>query len=374
MSRVLVWVQHLLGTGHLSRALTLGKALAASGLEVTVASGGPAAPWLDPGPCRLVQLPPIAASGPDFAALVDEDGREAGEGLWRDRQARLTALFGETRPAVVVTEMFPFGRRAFRPEVVPLLELAATTGAVAVASVRDVLVAKGDRERYRWMLDLARTRYRTILVHGDPAVIPFAATFPFTDRLGGRLVETGYIGPEPGPVTGDEGSGEVLVSAGGGRVGRELIEVAAAARALLPPGPPPWRLIGAGDALAVPASADLIPDRQRPDFVRLLANSLLSVSQAGYNTVVEAMTYKKRMVLVPFETAGETEQWTRATRLEELGLARTVRESALGPETLAAAVRAALADPVSRHAVDVSGAARSAAIIGDLVARAERGR
>ena len=39
-ARVLLYVQHLLGIGHLKRAMTLARALAAEGLEVTVASGG----------------------------------------------------------------------------------------------------------------------------------------------------------------------------------------------------------------------------------------------------------------------------------------------------------------------------------------------
>ena len=44
----LVWVQHLLGSGHLRRALSLAEALAASGLGTTVATGGPPMPWPAP--------------------------------------------------------------------------------------------------------------------------------------------------------------------------------------------------------------------------------------------------------------------------------------------------------------------------------------
>ena len=40
MSRVLFYVQHLLGIGHLKRAATRARACAAAGLEVTVVSGG----------------------------------------------------------------------------------------------------------------------------------------------------------------------------------------------------------------------------------------------------------------------------------------------------------------------------------------------
>jgi predicted glycosyltransferase len=365
VSNVLIWVQHLLGTGHLSRALTLASALTSRGLDVTVASGGPPAPWLDPDRARLVQLPPIAASGIDFAALLDATAREVDEPLWQRRREALLGLFRDTAPRVLVTEMFPFGRRAFRRELLPLLEAAQASGTARVASVRDILVAKGEPERYRWMLDLAIDHFETILVHGDPAVVPFAASFPFTADLGDRLVETGFIVPPIRLPASAIGLGEVLVSAGGGRVGRRLLETALMARSLLPADSPTWRLI-ASESLATGAGPGIIVDRQRPDFRDLLGNSLLSVSQAGYNTVVEALVIGKRMVLVPFETAGENEQWTRAARLEELGLARTVRESDLSPARLATAVAAALADPLPRGAVDLDGAARSSAIIAAL--------
>ena len=39
-ARVLFYVQHLLGIGHLKRAEILAEAMAAAGLDVTVAYGG----------------------------------------------------------------------------------------------------------------------------------------------------------------------------------------------------------------------------------------------------------------------------------------------------------------------------------------------
>ena len=77
--RVLFWVQQLLGSGHLKRAATLASAMAERGLEVTLATGGMPASWLVPAPAagrvEVVQLPPIRASDPSFAQLVDAVGR-----------------------------------------------------------------------------------------------------------------------------------------------------------------------------------------------------------------------------------------------------------------------------------------------------------
>jgi predicted glycosyltransferase len=60
--RVLFYVQHLLGIGHLKRAATLARGLAADGLEVTLVSGGFPVPELDTGGARFVQLDPVRAT------------------------------------------------------------------------------------------------------------------------------------------------------------------------------------------------------------------------------------------------------------------------------------------------------------------------
>ena len=57
--RVLFYVQHLLGIGHLKRAALICRALAAAGLDTTLVSGGMPVPGLDIGGARLHQLPPL---------------------------------------------------------------------------------------------------------------------------------------------------------------------------------------------------------------------------------------------------------------------------------------------------------------------------
>jgi predicted glycosyltransferase len=378
---VLFWVQHLLGTGHLKRAATLARAISARGLRVVIASGGTPAPWLVGDGVELVQLPPVRASDVTFANLVDEHGRPIDEHFRGMRRDRLLALFADLRPRVIMTEMFPFGRRAFRFELEPLLDAAARTRPRPwrLCSVRDVLVRKPDPEAYAWMLAQARARFDRILVHTDPQLIPFRLTFPHADALGDRLVETGYVLE---PLTGQtaEGRGEVLVSAGGGRVGATLLEVAVQARPLSMLRDRPWRLIAGGNiaddalqTLGARVPEGVIVQRQREDFAALLANSLLSISQAGYNTVLEGLRFQKPMVLVPFETATETEQRTRAERLVELDLAEVIREIELSPQTLARAVdRAWRARPVRTTGFALDGAGRAADLVAALASLGPR--
>jgi predicted glycosyltransferase len=372
---VLFWVQHLLGTGHLRRAATLARAMAARGLRVVIASGGPPAPWLVGEDIELVQLPPVRASDLAFTSLLDQHDRPIDDAFRAMRRDRLLALFADLRPRAIMTEMYPFGRRAFRFELAPLLEAAgrARPRPWRLCSVRDVLVRKSDPASYVWMLEQARAHFDRILVHTDPQLVRFALTFPHARALGERLVETGYV-VEPLTAPTAEGRGEVLVSAGGGRVGAALLEAALAARPLSSLNRRPWRLIAGGN-LADDAVAGLRPrlpqhvvlEHRRADFTRLLANSLLSVSQAGYNTVLEGLRFQKPMVLVPFETATETEQRTRAERLVYLGLAEVVWESELTPRSLAGAIdRAWRARPAGRPALALDGAARTADLVAAL--------
>jgi predicted glycosyltransferase len=382
--RVLFWVQQLLGSGHLKRAATLARAMADEGLEVTLAAGGMPMPSLLPAGIEVVQLPAIRTSDPSFAQLVDAAGRALDDAIWQERQARLQHLLAERRPQVLITEMFPFGRRAFRRELLPLLEAAAAMRPRPwrLCSVRDILVKKPTLEGYAWMRDLALAHYDRILVHTDPQLIPFDLTFPFAAALRDRLVDTGYVVDAVAPAAAPSpGLAEVLVSAGGGRVGAALLEAAIEARGLTSLAQAPWRLVAGGnlDADRFAALEARLPDgvaldRHRPDFDALFANSLLSVSQAGYNTVVEGLRLGKPMVLVPFETASETEQRIRAERLASLGLAEAVWESALAASSLAQAIDAAyrrpartgpVADPAALNltALNLDGAATTARLV-----------
>jgi len=86
--RVLIWSQHLLGTGHLQRAARLADALVARGHSVTVANGGPA-PATAPTAWRRRDLASIRAADAAFDGLVDIGGAPVGEALWARRRAEL---------------------------------------------------------------------------------------------------------------------------------------------------------------------------------------------------------------------------------------------------------------------------------------------
>ena len=379
MRRVLIHVQHLLGTGHLRRAAMLASACAERGLAVTLASGGAPVEQLDAGAAELLQLPPLRAADATFSALLDDRG-EPIDDAWRERRRGLLLdLLAGLRPHAVVVETFPFGRRQLAFELLPLLGTARAAGAVTATSVRDVLTARKP-ERTAEAAAWARAHIDHVLVHGDPTLIGFDESFPASAEIADRLRYTGYVARPPvapgaaGGGAGAPGQDEVVVSAGGGAVGAALLGAAGAARALSKAaGGRCWRLLAGANvdqaaftALAAGAPAGVVVEHARADFPALLANCAVSVSQAGYNTVVEVLQARARAVLVPFARGGETEQALRAARLEALGRAACLDEATLTPGRLAAAVDGALAGPPpGPPPAAMDGAERSAALIAE---------
>jgi predicted glycosyltransferase len=364
ISRVFFYVQHLLGIGHLKRAATLARALASAGFEVTLASGGEPVEGIP-----VLQLPP-AKSDASFMNLFDEYGKPVDEAWKSRRTAALLRAYEESKADVLLIELFPFGRRQMRFELLPLLEsaIAARRRPLVVCSVRDLIQPNPAREDE--MLERFERYFDRLLVHGDPRVATFERTFRHAPRLARRLYYTGYVVEET-KREGNAGAGEVLVSAGGGAVGRRLLETAIEARALTRLRDRTWRMLAGVNAKDIDSlkGEGVIVEHSRNDFTLRLRNCVLSVSQAGYNTVMETLQAGARAVLVPFAAGGESEQALRANLLAQRGLVEVVEEHALTPVTLAAAIDRAVARPSpDPGAVDLGGARRSAELLREWLA------
>jgi predicted glycosyltransferase len=137
-----------------------------------------------------------------------------------------------------------------------------------------------------------------------------------------------------------------------------------------------WRLLigpnlpdGERAAIEAARGPGLVVESARADFRTLLHNAALSISQAGYNTVIETLRHADRAVLVPFGTARETEQADRARALAERGMVAVVPPGTLSSESLAAAIATALAGPSIRRfpPIDTGGGAATARLLERLL-------
>ncbi len=324
--RVMIVVTHLLGTGHLSRALTLGRAFAAAGDAVTVVSGGGPVPHLDATGIQLVQLAPLRSDGVDFARLLDAAGDPADAGTMAARREQLLGAFKATAPDLLITELFPFGRRILRDEFTDLLEVASAQRPrpAICASVRDILAPPSKPAKARLADDLVARFYDAVLVHSDPAITPLEASWPVSPALAGKLRYTGFVAP-PAAARDDRclGAGEVLVTAGGGDVGAHIFDAALQAAVQRPD--IRWRLlIGGADAAktaarrrtSAPANALIEP--ARPEFRQMLHHAAVSVSMCGYNTALDVLQAGTPALFIPFDAGDEVEQGLRADAMSRL--------------------------------------------------------
>lgn len=350
--KVMIVVTHLLGTGHLARALTLARAYIAAGDVVCVVSGGMPAPLLVRGDVPLVQLPSVRSDGVDFSTLLDADGRAATDGYLAARQNILLDSFNSFAPDILITELFPFGRRILRAEFTALLE-AAQNGArkpFVCASIRDILAPPSKPKKAIFADEISARYYDAVLVHADPAVTPLELSWPVSDTLRPLLHYTGFVAPPAAmPHPEGAGKGEVIISAGGGDVGAHVYEAALAAA---PQITHPIRLLIGGstpgarvDALRKRAPAHVIVEPARPDFRQVLYHAAASVSLCGYNTALDILQAGTPAVFVPFDEGAEVEQGLRADALAQKTGITTLTRADLSADRLCAALHDVMAAP-----------------------------
>lgn len=377
--KVMFYVQHLLGIGHLVRASRIAHALKSAGHEIVMVSGGmPVDGFPGPG-IDVRQLPALRAIDARFSGLATEDGEAASDGFLDRRRAALLDSLDVIRPDCVIIEAYPFARRQMRFELVPLLEaiagMAQPERPMVVSSIRDVLQPKS-AERDIATAALVRTSFDLVLVHGDATLATLDETFSQCDAIADLVAYTGMVGPEVNVGRADEVY-DVVVSAGGGAVGAALLSTAldVCRSGALPE--LNWLFVTGEnlDAAAFESLRDRLPDKARiarfkPHLAALLGTAKLSVSQAGYNTVADILRAGCASVLVPFSDGGEQEQALRASRLEALGHCVMLAQSALSRDTLLAAARRALAHSSTQPSASVllDGAQQSAAILADRFA------
>lgn len=373
-SALLFYCQHSLGIGHLTRSFALVRALAQR-FRVVLLNGGLLPPGIAvPEGVQVIHLPPLGVDARQ--RLVSRDATlSLGETQAR-RRALILEAFHACRPALVLIELFPFGRKKFAGEILPLLRAAkASPERTSVAcSLRDILVsARDDQQRHdERARRLAERYFDAVLVHADPAFARLEESFRPARPLSVPVLYTGFVAPAR-QASQTERQRHVLVSAGGGIVGYPLLAAALEAQRLLwarhalrfrlVAGPflpePDWRTLC--EAARGRDGVELV--RHVPDLALEMRRAAVSVSQCGYNSALDIVVSGVPALVVPYAEAGENEQTARAAKLAALGAIRHLPPAELNPARLAAEIVGLTSFAPRPAAIALDGAARSTQLL-----------
>ena len=362
MKRVLIYVQHLLGVGHLKRIEIIADALAEQQFSVTVLTGGLGAPKFSNPHISVVHLPGIQSDA-SFSGLYDENGERIDDAFKKNRISIILDAVKVSSPEIVIVETFPFGRRQLKFEILPLIKAVRnqdSTPAKIFCSIRDIIQPITMQSKIDEVTKLLANEFDAILVHGDPQLIRFEESCHFTARFTEKIRYTGYItsGLSAENNT-NHRSKSIVVSAGGGAVGLNLYKQSLSVAENFDVDFQWYFLIGHNirhtdfDQLCTHRKSNIQVERNREDFFNLLCRASVSISQGGYNTTMDILRSGIQAIVIPFEGSGETEQLTRTQKLANTSQIQMIREKELTFESLDGKLRQALT-PVSDSALTVT--------------------
>jgi predicted glycosyltransferase len=362
--------------GHLVRGLEIARALATD-FEVVFITGGEITPQIPiPPGVQLVCLPALQTDS--GLANLQSSSIEDLDAIKRDRTHKLLTVFDRTSTDVLVTEMFPFGRKQFEFELIPLLQAAKEKGTFTVSSVRDVLVRKSDHAAYEQrVVESVNAYYDLVLIHGDPRLIPFDESFSRMDHLMCDVGYTGYVTQTSAAAASLDDSRQkdhtIVVSIGAGRCegGHDLLKAVFEAARLLC-----GNISHRFDVFTGPFMPEQVFDdmlalarhlpnitiaRYTNDLAGHMRRADLSISMGGYNTVMDILQAGVPSLVYPVVGNRDEEQAVRARKLESAGILQVVRS--LAPQQVAQQIQHGLNLKPSPLRVDLQGAERSTRLI-----------
>ena len=159
----------------------------------------------------------------------------------------------------------------------------------------------------------------------------------------------------------------IVASAGGGSVGKPILESAIEAFGRLKMKTPLYLYVYGGPYMAegdfaylkaLGAGQRIQVSKFSSDFLSFLAAADLSISMAGYNTTMNILATGVPALVWPF--AANREQKRRAARLAERGALKLINDQDLNPDQLAAIMDQILSRADTRKIdIDLNGAART---------------
>ncbi|NJK37265.1 MAG: glycosyl transferase [Oscillatoriales cyanobacterium RM1_1_9] len=340
------YCQHILGMGHLVRSIEIVRGLLPE-FQVCFINGGQVIDAFQfPEEVEVVNIPAVKTDA-EFQELSPVDPNLSMEEIQETRKETLLNIFNKIQPDILIIELFPFGRRRFSFELIPLLEQAKAAGTKIVSSLRDIIVTKQDQQRHEEKICRLMNQYfDLLLIHGDPRFITLDLSFSRIQDLDCDVYYTGYVTQQLSSSKiyqrrPSSTQPTILVSVGGGRFGHELLECVVQTAPILKDKIPHHIQMFAGpfspDSFfqelqdAAKGQTNITVERYTSEFVSYMKRSDLSISMSGYNTTMNILSTGIKAMMLPFQGNGDLEQLTRVKKLEELSRVKMIQPEDLDP-------------------------------------------
>jgi predicted glycosyltransferase len=378
--KVSYYCQHVLGIGHFHRSMEICKAIARNH-PTTLILGGPPVDVDQPN-IDVLRLPGLQMDS-EFREMVPCRPELSLAEVKEARQEQLFAHFLKNQPDIFITELYPFGRKAFRFELDPLLE-AIRNGSLnrcfCYSSVRDILVEKisGRGKFEKRVVQTVNSFFDGVLVHADPEIITLDETFGRVNDIRVPLHYTGFV-TTPATIAERPENKErirkslgvssdtklIIASIGGGNVGSELLDAAIEAFTTLKGSMAAHLQLFCGPycdeeiyrSLRIRTQDNITIDRFTDRFPEWLEAADLSISMAGYNTCMNLVQAGIPALVYPFRQ--NREQRLRAEKLGEKTPMTIIEETDLEPYLLSKKLEEQLKKPRLAADIDLDGAKKT---------------
>lgn len=387
--KILYYCQHVLGMGHFFRSLAICNALKND--DILFVSGGPQPAGDMPENVHNLALPALCMDE-NFSGLKPVDNSKSIDEIKKYRAEKLYLSFKNYEPDVFLVELFPFGRKAFRFELLPILKSIKNGGlprARVVCSLRDILVERDDGGKHdKRCLKTLNEYFDMILIHSDPDIVKLEETYSLVPEIIPPLAYTGYVARLEEKMVQNETVSTIkeelrlkrnekliVASAGGGKVGGPILLSTVTAFARL--NPDAGLVVFSGpylddytyaelENIARANSAKILIKRFSTNFVSILNEADGLISMAGYNTTMDILSSGIPALVHPFSQ--NREQRMRIEKMSGKIQIETINDDELLPSKLIPKINTLLkAERSKTPSVNILGASASAKLIHKLI-------
>lgn len=332
--RLLIYSHDSYGLGHLRRCQTIANHLSSlhDDLSVLIISGSPVVGSFDLHPrVDFIRVPGIVkvdnnTYAPTALGVTTEE-------LMEIRSVIILETARRYKPDVFLVDKEPLGLRGEVNDTLIHLKQAGTRNILGIREVMDDPARLREEWERKGAIDAVDNLYDEIWVYGPQAVFEPLEGVGLADKTMQRVRYTGYLRRTVGEFseeTPDEEEPYILVTAGGGNDGAVMLDWLIGAYESDPSLPHRAKIVFgpflSGDERQ--GFRDRVARLDRIQAINFHTNMEAMVEGAaglvtmgGYNTFCEIISFDKPALIVP-RTHPRLEQYIRASRAQELGLAR----------------------------------------------------